>query len=195
MIQADNFYHVFNQGNRKGQIFFSDDDYIYFLNLVRKYITPHCNLLAYCLMPNHFHFLINTDENSIEMKKLGNINTTNLANGFRMLQSSYAQHINKSKKEFGSLFKQKTNFKLITNTKENNYLEKCFIYIHQNPHKALLVNNFEDWKFSSYLDIAGKRNGTLIDKNLIKKYLDIDVENFNVILKSTISESDEKFFY
>jgi REP element-mobilizing transposase RayT len=58
-------------------------------------VFPHCKVLAYCLMPNHFHFEVYATTQSASMKKIGNIDTSELSNGFRLLQSNYAQSFNK----------------------------------------------------------------------------------------------------
>ena len=55
-IIPDETFHIYNQGNNKGKIFYDDADYIEFLKLFRKFVIPHAKVLAYCLMPNHFHF-------------------------------------------------------------------------------------------------------------------------------------------
>jgi REP element-mobilizing transposase RayT len=54
----DNLYHVYNQGNNQQPIFTIEEDYYIFLRIIRKTISPHCEIIAYCLMPNHFHVLI-----------------------------------------------------------------------------------------------------------------------------------------
>jgi putative transposase len=55
---ADSYYHIYNRGNNKNLIFFEDDNYTFFLNQFKKYVTPFCEVYSYCLMPNHFHFFI-----------------------------------------------------------------------------------------------------------------------------------------
>ena len=55
---------------------------------------------------------------------------------------------------------------VIAQISEKEYLKACFNYIHQNPVKAGLVKNAEDWEFSSFRDYLGFRNGNLV--NLIK---------------------------
>lgn len=57
-------YHIYNQGNNKQIIFPEERNYIFFLKKVRKHLLPCVDILAYCLMPNHFHFLIYTNEKS-----------------------------------------------------------------------------------------------------------------------------------
>ncbi|RLD54507.1 MAG: hypothetical protein DRJ05_14530, partial [Bacteroidetes bacterium] len=51
-------YHIYNRGNNKNKIFFSRDNYLFFLKKTRKELSDHLDFLAYCLMPNHFHFLV-----------------------------------------------------------------------------------------------------------------------------------------
>lgn len=97
-INANEIYHIYNQGNNREAIFYDDADYLQFLLLFRKYVYRHCKVLAYCLMPNHFHFLVYATEDSASIKRIGNIDTCELSNGFRLLQSSYTQVINKKNK-------------------------------------------------------------------------------------------------
>ena len=111
-------------------------------------------------MPNHFHFLVNTTEKSVQLEKVGSIEVSSLANGFRKLLSSYAQAINKQEQRTGSLFRQKTKAKLLSEANAH-YPVQCFHYIHQNPVRASLVKRMEDWEFSSFQDYLGIRNGSL----------------------------------
>jgi len=60
-LEANRIYHVYNQGNRKQSVYFKHEHYLRFLLLVRRYISGNCTVLAYCLMPNHYHFLIQTN--------------------------------------------------------------------------------------------------------------------------------------
>lgn len=57
-FQENQIYHIYNQGNDKGAIFFQEKNYLFFLTKMRKILTPYLDFLAYCLMPNHFHWLI-----------------------------------------------------------------------------------------------------------------------------------------
>jgi putative transposase len=163
-LEANRIYHIYNQGNRKQPLFYKRDHYLHFLKHVRKYVSPNSIILAYCLMPNHYHFLIQTTEKSIAPKKVGNIMSSELSNGFRMLQSTFAQVINTERSEVGSLFKQKAQAKEID--KESLNLIHVYNYIHQNPVAASLVSEMGDWEFSSYRDFAGLRNGTLCNKQV-----------------------------
>ncbi|HET8865792.1 MAG TPA: hypothetical protein VFM80_08835 [Gracilimonas sp.] len=121
-------------------------------------------------MPNHFHWLIQVHEdyevlfnaNQRERK----LNPLNKDIGSQL--SSYTQAINKKHHRSGSLFRKRTKAKSLNNdiTKSRNYGINCFLYIHQNPLKAGLVNKMEEWEFCSFIDYAGLRDGTLCDKTL-----------------------------
>jgi putative transposase len=91
-----------------------------------------------------------------------------------MLQSSYAQVINGERNEFGSLFKQKAKAKLI-----DGNLYHIVNYIHQNPVKAGIATSLADWPYSSYKDLAGLRNGSICNKDLIFKLLDVSQVEFS----------------
>jgi putative transposase len=176
-IIAGEVYHIYNQGNNQETIFYCDEDYLEFLNLFRKFVYTRCTVLAYCLMPNHFHFLIDATEGSAKLKRIGNIDSCELSNGFRLLQSSYAQHVNNKYERTGSLFRQKAKAKS-TAAGDERYRFIAFNYIHQNPLVAGLVAKMEDWKYSSFADYAGLRNGTLCNKLLAEQLIGFDKSNF-----------------
>lgn len=176
-MTENTLYHFYNQGNNRGQIFFNRENKLFFLRKFRKCVLPKCKVLAYCLMPNHFHFLIYTTKESVKGKVLGELVVTALTDGFRQLLSSYARAVNKQEERSGSLFRQKTKAKLLENTDEK-YPLSCFHYIHQNPLHAKLVMKMEDWEFSSFPDYMGVRKGSLCDQDLASELLDISKERF-----------------
>lgn len=168
-LVKDNIYHIYNQGNNRQQIFFDREDYLLFLKEYKRLVAPHCETLCYCLMPNHFHFMIYSNQKSVEEKKLGSIFIQQLSDGYRRLLSTYAHEINKKRNTVGSLFRQKTQAKLIEGGNPNtplSYAELCFFYIHQNPVSANLVEKNTDWEFSSARDYYGVRNGTICNQKL-----------------------------
>lgn len=164
-IQADQLYHIYNQGNNKETIFRERDDYLSFLNFFREKAAPHCQVVNYCLMTNHFHFLINATQASAIPVMLGSVKSTALANGFRMLCGTHAHAFNRKYNRSGSLFRQKTKAKLLE-TCDADYPFTCFHYIHQNPVRAGLCEKMEDWEFSSFQDYCGLRNGSVANKGL-----------------------------
>jgi len=176
-LQEDQFYHFYNQGNNSVQLFYSRDNYLYFLRHFRKFVAPYCDVLCFCLMPNHFHFLLNTNASSVKKIKVGSLEVPALKNGFRLLLSAYTKGINKQQNFKGSLFRQKTKSKILENH-DHNYPFICFHYIHQNPVKAKLVGKMEDWEYSSFPDYCGIRQGTMCRKDLAYDLIGVSRENF-----------------
>ena len=168
-IETQNIYHIYNQGNNRQQIYFTREHCLLFLKPYRKQIAAHCETLCYCLMPNHFRFLVYATDKSVVETKLGVITIQKLSDGFRRLLSTYAHEINSLQGTVGSLFRQKTQAKLTRNvisTSTVSYAEQCFYYIHQNPVSAGLAETISDWEFSSAQDFSGLRNGTLCNQQL-----------------------------
>ena len=170
------FYHIYNRGNNREQIFYSRSHYLYFLQKINRFIKPHCHILAWCLMPNHFHFLVYTNHKGIELLKKQQQSISKLMEGFRNLLSTYTQGFNQEQQRTGSLFTQNTKVKLLETNLNQPFI--CFHYIHQNPLKAGLVSKLEDWEYSSFLDYAEMRNGKLCDKALAHDILPISYDNF-----------------
>jgi putative transposase len=181
-----NIYHVYNQGNDRQRIFFSPNDYVIFLNLYERLIVPAAATIAWCLMPNHFHAMLYADERCIAKIKQGGIYIDPITNGFRKLLSGYARIFNNQNQRSGSVFRQKTKAKCLSDIRvtqtgpfvQQNYVINCFHYIHQNPRAAGLVSRLEDWEYSSYKDYAGLRDGTFCRKDLASLYCGYDPESF-----------------
>lgn len=197
-------YHVFNQGNNQQPLFFERENYLYFLRKMRKHLLPYADILCYCLMPNHFHWLICPNNNGLGFGKsiMPNIKLEgtsevpsnsrssniqqNLSQQIGILLSSYTKAINKRYNRTGSLFRSKTKVKdgiidelmTVNGTNrqyffrpDNDYILQCFKYIHQNPVKAGLVENAENWEFSSAIDYKGIRKGTMCNYELARKLM------------------------
>jgi len=124
-------YHIYNQGNARQQIFFERQNYFFFLKKVRQEFPPHCYILAWCLMPNHFHFLVRTKDvpfnrpgswqnrsnRSPDRKERSHRYSDERLYTFSRkigtLLSSYTQAINKKYEITGSLFRAKTKARCI----------------------------------------------------------------------------------
>ncbi|MCE2894501.1 MAG: transposase [Flammeovirgaceae bacterium] len=167
-------YHVFNRGNNKQPIFFTPENYLYFLSKLDRYVTPCCDLLAWCLMPNHFHLLIHANTNSTIVIKDGSFERQQFSQGIKQLLSSYTKAINKQEKRTGSLFQQKT--KAICTDRKDHALT-AFHYIHQNPLRAGLVKKMEEWPHSSYQEYLGSRK-SICNKALVTELLALDPSRF-----------------
>lgn len=192
-IKSPGVYHIYNRGNNNQPVFFSEENYYYFLRKCHHYLKPTGTILCWCLMPTHFHFLINTTEKSFEIIRSGNIEMPAIVNAFRLLQSSYAKGINQQQHRTGSLFQQKTKAKLVSG--ESDYSLTAFHYIHQNPYSAGLVKQLEEWPFSSYPDYAGLRNGTLCEKELAIELLGLSRSDFKIESYKNINNEDLKFIF
>ena len=113
-LSQSEFYHIYNRGNNKQKIFFSDANYLFFLNKIRDQLLPVCKLISYCLMPNHFHIIIMATEKSIvDRPSFGGKPMQEFPYRIGILLSSYSQAINKQNKTTGSLFQQKTKAKAL----------------------------------------------------------------------------------
>lgn len=62
-------YHVCNRGNNSQTVFFNHENYLFFLEKLRKYILPHADVLAWCLMPNHFHLMISVNRVEVDVSE------------------------------------------------------------------------------------------------------------------------------
>lgn len=178
-------YHVYNQGNNHERLFNEDNHYHFFLELYQAYISPYCHTICWCLMPNHFHFLVHTDSRVSEIKKQGGLFLDPVTNGFRKLLSAYSHRYNLQNDRTGALFRPKTKSKCITDEDGDEnidlthaaYFTKCFHYIHNNPVAAGLVTEPEEWKWSSYRFYIGKRKISFCNKELAHKFLGIEKIN------------------
>lgn len=154
-LQPGCYYHIYNRGNNKENIFREARNYHHFLATWKKYIEPVALNFCYSLQPNHFHFLIFTKENNTEQI---------ISRAFSNCFNSYAKSINKAYGRTGSLFQEKFGRKLITN--ENFFLEIIF-YIHSNIQKHGLSNDFTTYPYSSYLSLISSKPTSLQRDELI----------------------------
>lgn len=197
-------YHIYNQGNNHQKIFFNKENYHYFIKKIRHHILPYADIIAWCLMPNHFHLMVlvnrvsSASEGFAQSEALAATSGTKTPTGtfnhsIGVMLRSYTNAINKKRNRSGSLFRKNTKSECVNCFKgltpsfvekdgitqnnlllpESQYPQVLFNYIHQNPVKAGLVRNEVDWEFSSALDYAGYRNGTLINKKVAAEYVNI----------------------
>ncbi len=155
-------YHIYNRGNNKQPIFFHRRNYSYFLSKVGKEWKPWCDILCYCLMPNHFHFMIATHEEACRTIIISGLEShlQEFSKAIGKTLSSYTKAINIQNGTTGSLFQKKTKAKLLTNVREKeiasttriDHITTCFQYIHENPLQAGIVNDLATWPHSSYLE-------------------------------------------
>src|SRR5689334_1251745 len=180
-------YHIYNRGNNRNRLFYQAENYPYFLEKIRKYIAPNGDLLAYTLLPNHFHFLVHANEETIlpydqfasekfTLQANPLVQMSRFSHGLQVLLSSYARAMNKRNKRTGSLFTQNTHSKMTSSEAHLlDYTLWCFIYIHNNPVKAGLVQTPDQWPYSSYREYMGLSTAPLCNIELGKKLLSLEI--------------------
>lgn len=140
----DAWYHVMNRGRRGEDIFSDDRDYILFTELLRETSEMwNIRVAAYCLMPNHYHMLVQTPD-------------ANISRSMRHLNGVYTQRYNSRHGCDGQLFRGRFKSILIDT---GSYLLQAVRYIHRDPLRAGLVERLDAYKWSShkgYVSIAGK---------------------------------------
>ena len=129
-LQYGRYYHIYNRGNNRENIFIEERNYPYFLKIYTKYVEPVADTYAYCLLRNHFHVLvrIKTEE---EQK------TLRVSETLRVLNPS---------QQFGRV-----------EVTSDAHLIWLVIYIHQNPQKHGFVDDFRTWPYSSYRTFLSTR--------------------------------------
>jgi REP element-mobilizing transposase RayT len=178
VLIEDSFYHIYNCGNNKENIFIDEQNYIYFLQLAKKHLAKTSDIVAYCLLKNHFHFLIKTKE-TIASKKI--------SQSFSNLFNAYSKSINKKYGRSGSLFKDRFSRIQLDN---ETYLKNLIIYIHLNPTHHQFVDDFRIYKHSSYNSILSDKATSLLRDYVLNIFE--DKQNFidsHKIKEVTILES------
>lgn len=137
-------YHVTSRGNGRAAIFLEDADRHLFLDLLGHTIDRfRWRCYAYCLMPNHYHLVVETP-------------TPNLARGMRHLNGVYTQRFNRRHGRVGHVFQGR--YKAIIVQRDAHLLELCR-YVVLNPVRARLVERVREWPWSSYRATAGQKRG------------------------------------
>ena len=158
ILEKDKIYHIYNRGNNGENIFISDENKKYFLKLYLKHLEDKVETFSYCLMDNHFHFIIRINNEKEVTQALSN------------LFNAYAKSFNKQQNRTGSLFEK--HFKRIQIENEE-YLKNVIQYIHLNP-KHHLDMDYKSFTFSSYLTILSNKATNLLRNEVIRLFEDID---------------------
>lgn len=170
-----NIYHIYNRGNNKEKVFHDEQDYrafLFRLGLVLGFTIEDLNkenLLAlpysririndigrnnfkihsFCLMPNHFHLLVEQ------------VGDTSISKLISKTCTSYSMYLNKKYNKVGNTFQDTFKSVLIEG---NEQLMWIFEYIHSNPVKDRLVKTAGEYPWSSYNDFINNRNLLIVDK-------------------------------
>ena len=150
-------------------------------------------------MPNHFHLIVHANENSIkERNSFGGKPMQEFAYRIGILQSSYAQAINKKNNTSGSLFQQKSKAKILSEDidgRKMSYLENCFYYVHQNPKVAGIVDTLAGWPYSSYMEYVGLREDGFCNKELFLSVTGLTVDAIKCQTDWDLPDDDIKKLY
>ncbi len=149
------FFHIMVQGIDKSYIFQTEEQKKEYVKLMIKHKeNSGVNVNAYCVMDNHTHMLLFTE------------NVTNISNYMKKLNTSYGVYYNKTNDRVGFVFRNRFQSQYIT---DESYLINCIKYIHMNPVRAGKVENEARYRYSSYQDYFKRKESYVIDKeNLIE---------------------------
>lgn len=135
------WYHVMNRGRRKENVFLTKSDYLEFIKVLREASDQFGLVIsAFCLMPNHYHLLVQTPHG-------------NLSRCMRHVNGVYTQRFNKAHDYDGQLFRGRYKAVLV---EDNQYLLQVMRYIHRNPLEAKLVKSLQDFPWSSHHGYVSK---------------------------------------
>jgi putative transposase len=159
------FYHVYNRAVLKMALFKDHEDYLRFIcKMLEVRRHSRVQILAFCLMPNHFHLLLKESAGK------------NISRFLQRLQGAYAMYFMQKYKHSGRVFQGVFKSKHI---KDDAYFDRIIAYIHQNPVRDGLVKTVKDWPFSSAV-IKLKAGGHLYkfvdEDNLVTIRSDIQLE-------------------
>lgn len=155
-ISEYNLYHIVLKGNNSQQIFYDSYDYKSFLNTLKDACDKYkISIVAYCLMSNHVHLMLKSDENDI-------------ATMFKSFGASFVYKYNKKYDRTGGIFNGRYYSKAVN---DNEYFTAVLKYIHYNPVKAGICEDIDKYKWSSYNSYNNIIDGFVYNEDI---YIDRD---------------------
>jgi putative transposase len=183
----NSYYHIYNRGVERRPIFMDDADYVVFMNLLKRYLSgsvdrdqygrlftnyaQDVDLLAYCLMPNHFHLLIYVDMKPRSMAEL-----------MRGIDASYTVYFNRKYNRVGHLFQSRYRASRIDH---DDYLLHISRYIHLNPE------NYTEWPYSSLPEYLGTRQANWVKPLKIMQLFGEGVGEYETFLEDYLTNRQE----
>ncbi len=172
-LDFGNYYHLYNRGNNGIDIFFENGNYDYFLKLYHQYIHPIAETFAWCLMKNHFHFLVyirNEKDVLTDLLEYSTVDKPRVldpSKQFGHLFNAYTQAINKKYSRTGSLFEKPFERKRVSSEK---YFQNLIYYIHNNPVHHGVTKTMKEYSWSSYGSFLSDKSTNLNRDEVIEIY-------------------------
>ena len=189
-IEKGRYYHIYNRGINGEDIFKEEKNYDFFLKKWATYIDPIAETYAYCLLKNHFHFLVYIREEDVFSENGASVKLLNPSLQFSHLYNSYAQSINKVYSRTGALFEHPFRRKMIDS---ESYFCKVVAYIHTNPQKHGFVDDFKFYPHSSYGRVMDEQP-TFISKDKLITWFN-DKDNYKEFHSKFKEEMELKSIY
>jgi putative transposase len=143
-LQRGQTYHIYNRGINRENIFAEERNYRYFLQLYGRHVAPFADTYAYCLLRNHFHFLVRIRDTA-EMDDPSD--SREPSQRFSNLFNAYAKAFNKARGRTGALYQRPFGRVEVT---ADAHLAWLVVYIHHNAREHGFVDDFRAWPYSSY---------------------------------------------
>ena len=132
----------------------------------------NCRILAYCLMPTHYHYLMQLTDSNLFSKKMSHF------------FNCYCKSLNSYRNETGRFFPTRFQAKLVDDEK---YLIGLCGYIHLNPVRSTLVKTVDEWPYSNYLACIGKGKDRINDRELFKEMI-LDYSDYEEFIKTRFDD-------
>jgi len=152
-LEFGKVYHIYNRGVNKIPIFRTQGNYQYFLKLYFDRVGPMVDTYSWCLMKNHFHFMVRIKSKTEIVQQLSTLMEPdrllglNPSKQFSNFFVAYAMAFNKQEKRKGTLFERPFGRIHVDSLQ---YFKDLVIYIHRNPVHHGFVNHPKDYEWSSY---------------------------------------------
>lgn len=174
-------YHIMVRGNERKKLFIDDEDKLRFMEILcEKNKEKKFEVLAYCIMDNHVHLLINEGGDQI-------------ARIMKRINVSYAYYFNKKYNRVGHLFQDRFKSEVIDS---DSYLLSAARYIHRNPVKAFITSEVSQYKWSSYSSYINqsKYSNSIVHMDEILEMFSLNRQRaIELFIEYTNKDSEEQF--
>jgi REP element-mobilizing transposase RayT len=172
-LVAGGIYHVVSRGNRKQPIFLSDGDRELFLEIVRRVVRTHeWSVHSYCLMPNHYHFLLETPH-------------PDLSGGMQEINGTYGTWFNRLHGFVGHVFQGRFKASLVEG---DGHLLHLTRYIALNPVRAQLCSYPSDWRWGSFREVLAQSEIGLTSPAKVLTFFGEDLNRAREIFRGFVED-------